>query len=208
MKTRFTSTASGILLAAACWPSLVHAHAPYPGIRGFYVGFLHPLTLPSHVLMILALCLLLSSKAGPRPMTSLVALGLSTGLGLLLAFALAEWLPTALLILLFTTAVGAAIIPAWQAPPWVLPTLAGLGGLLLALESIPDPGAFGDVAITTLGALAGIHYLVMYGTRLAGLAQQRWRSRWMEIGIKVAGSWITAIGCMMLAFTLSGTSLV
>ena len=157
MKTPQTILAGILLLTIPEWAS---AHAPYPGIRGFYVGFLHPLTLPSHVLLILALCLLLGARSGPRPMSALVSLGLSTAAGLLLAFGIATLLPTGLLILIYTTLVGLLIVLEWRLPAWMLPALAGLGGLLLALESIPDPGAFGYVAITTLGALAGIHYLV------------------------------------------------
>lgn len=185
-------------------PQIAHAHAPFPGIRGFYVGFLHPLTQPAHVLLLLALCLWLGVRVGVRPLHSLIALGCATALGLLMAFAMASALPSQILILTLTAAVGLLIVSDWQAPAWLLPTLTAAGGWALALESIPDPGAFGDVAITTLGALAGIYYLVMYGTRLAGQALLRWPSRWMLLGFRVAGSWITAVCALMLAFALAG----
>jgi len=136
-------------------------------------------------------------------MRYLIAVFTSTAVGLILAFVLASYFPSALLILMLTTLLGVLIIVPAQLPGWAFVTLAGIAGFLLAIESIPDPGAFLDVLITVSGSLVGIHYLIMYGSKGARNALERWDSHVMQIGIKVVGSWITAIGLLMLALTLA-----
>ncbi len=61
-----------------------------------------------------------------------------------------------------------------------------------------------DVIITTFGALVGIHYLIMYGANGVDYIWRRWQTRITGIGIRVAGSWLTAIAALMLAFNLAG----
>lgn len=182
---------------------LAQAHSPYPGVRGFYVGAMHPLTTPSHVLLIIAISLLLGLRVTEGRMRYLATLFSATAVGLILAFMVAAFFPSAQLILLLTTALGVMIIVPVSLPGWTYPALAGVSGFLLALESIPDPGAFLDVLITVFGSLVGIHYLIMYGSKGAVYAVERWDSQVMQIGIKVVGSWITAIGLLMLALSLA-----
>ena len=188
---------------ALSMPVLAQAHSPYPGVRGFYVGALHPLTTPSHVLLIIAISILLGIRVTEGRMRYLVAIFSATAAGLILAFVLASFFPSALLILLLTTLLGVMIIVPVSLPLWAFIVLAGVSGFLLAVESIPDPGAFLDVLITVSGSLVGIHYLIMYGSKGAGYVLERWDSQVLQIGIKVVGSWITAIGLLMLALTLA-----
>ena len=190
-------------LALLAWPVAALAHSPYPGIRGFYVGVLHPLTTPGHVLLIVAISILLGTRVSDNRLRCLAALFGATAFGLLLAFLLAPLLPTQLLLLLLTTALGLLIVLPRELPAWLYPVLTGASGFLLALESIPEPGPVMDVFITTFGSLAGIHYLIMYGSRLAAAAWRRWQSPVTAIAVRVAGSWISAIGCLMLAFVLA-----
>ncbi|MCB1670366.1 MAG: HupE/UreJ family protein [Gammaproteobacteria bacterium] len=193
-----------LVLTAA--PLLAQAHSPYPGVRGFYVGALHPLTTPSHVLLILAISILLGLRLTEGRMRCLATVFAATALGLVLAFVLASYLPSSLFILLLTTLVGGLIIGPTSLPGWSLVVLSGACGFLLALESIPDPGPFLDVLITVTGSLVGIHYLIMYGSRAVRHGLERWDSGPLQIGIKVVGSWIAAIGLLMLAFTLAGST--
>ncbi len=190
----------GVLLL--CQPLLAQAHSPYPGVRGFYVGALHPLTTPSHVLLIIAISLLLGIRSNDNRMRFLVGI-FSTAVGLILAFVLASYLPSAVVILLLTTLIGGLLIGPRSLPDWALLLLCAASGFFLALESIPDPGPFLDVLITVVGSLVGIHYLIMYGARGARAALLRWDSQPLQIGIKVVGSWLCAIGLLMLAFLLA-----
>ena len=193
--------AAGLLVLMQ--PLLAQAHSPYPGVRGFYVGALHPLTTPSHVLLIIAISILLGVRVEDGQMRFLVTVFSATALGLILAFVVASYLPSALLILLLVTLLGALLIGPSALPAGALMALSGTAGFLLALESIPDPGPFLDVLITVFGSLVGIHYLIMYGSRGARYVVERWDSAPLRIGIKITGSWLTAIGLLMLAFTIA-----
>jgi len=168
------------------------------------VGVLHPLTEPSHILLIVTLSLLLGSCVTQRRFTSLASLFGATAAGMILAFVLAPFLPTQSLILLVCTGLGLILVLSRALPDWFYPLTSGVSGFLLALESIPEPGPFLDVFITAFGSLVGIHYLVMYGARLVTVGLQRWQTPITGIVLRVAGSWITAIGCLTLAFVLTG----
>lgn len=167
------------------------------------MGALHPLTTPPHVLLIIAISLLLGIRSPDNRMRFLVAIFSATAVGLILAFVLASYLPSAVLILLLTTLIGGLLIGPRSLPDWSLLLLCAASGFFLALESIPDPGPFLDVLITVVGSLAGIHYLIMYGARGARAALVQWDSQPLQIGIKVVGSWLCAIGLLMLAFLLA-----
>ncbi|GAB5499911.1 MAG: hypothetical protein PsegKO_22220 [Pseudohongiellaceae bacterium] len=186
------------------YPVMVYAHSPYPGVKGFYIGALHPLTTPAHILVIIATSLLLGTHVKESRFHCLLALFLSAALGLLLAFVLAPFLPTALLLLILLAALGLILVFAIPLGDRVYATLTGITGFLLGLESIPEPGPVLDVIITTFGALVGIHYLIMYGANGVDYIWRRWQTRITGIGIRVAGSWLTAIAALMLAFNLAG----
>lgn len=194
----------GVGLALLSYPVLAYAHSPYPGIRGFYVGALHPLTEPAHFLVVLAISLLLGTQVTEARFSCLKTLFFSTAAGLLLAFAIAVLIPTAILILLLLAGLGLLLVLPRNLPDWAYRSLAGASGFLLAMESIPEPGPFLDVMITSFGSLIGIHYLIMYGSRGVALLMKKWQSRASEIAVRVLGSWFTAIACLMLAFTLAG----
>lgn len=193
-----------IAAALLVWPVVARAHSPYPGIRGFYVGALHPLTEPAHVLLIIATSLLLGTRVSGARFSCLKTLFISTGIGLILAFAIAVLLPTAVMLLLLLAVLGLILIFPRPLPDWAYRVLAGTSGFLLALESIPEPGPVLDVFITSFGSLVGIHYLIMYGSRGVTLAMEKWQTRFADIAVRVLGSWLSAIACLMLAFNIAG----
>lgn len=201
MSLRLRLAVAGLALA---YPLMAYAHSPYPGIRGFYVGVLHPLSTPSHVLLILGISLLVGTRVRESRFACLRTLFICTGIGLILAFAIAVLLPTASLVLILLGALGLLLVFPRDLPGWTYQLLTGLSGLLLALESIPDPGPVLDVFITTFGSLVGIHYLIMYTSRGVAMAWAKWRTPVTEIGVRVAGSWLTAIAVLMLAFNVTG----
>lgn len=55
-----------------------------------------------------------------------------------------------------------------------------------------------------MGALVGIHYLVMYGANGVQYIWRRWLFQVTSIDERVAGSWLTAITALILAFNLAG----
>ena len=193
----------GLLLALILAPSLAWAHAPFPGIRGFYVGFLHPLTSLSHILLIISICLLLGSLAGQKPRKFLVATAAGASAGILVAMVTGTILSNNPISIVLAGVLGIVVVLAWRPKEVILVGLIALSAFALALESLPDPGRFGDVLITCLGSVAGIFYLIMYGARGVHEGLQRWQAAWVPISLRVAGSWITAVSCLMLAFQIA-----
>ncbi len=176
------------------------AHGASAGMAGFGGGLIHPLITPAHLLLLLALGLWLGQQ---RPLT----LRLPT-----LAF-----VPGAAIGLLATTRF--AIPPAWQAvllclalvaalllatstrlPSWAaLPLFAG-AGLLLGLDSGVDSADSPTALSITLFAIwLSLGLCLVNFAYYTSLLPQR---KWVQIGVRVAGSWLAAICLLVLAFAL------
>jgi urease accessory protein len=196
-----------VALGLALSANAAHAHVASAQAGAFYAGLLHPLTAPEHVLPMLALGLL----AGQH--------GLNKGQGVLLAFPLA-------------LALGASLALLYPGSEWALllnlANLASavlLGGLVAAAQHLPvvllyalavlfgmTHGYVNGAAITPnlspavfiLGLVTAA--LLALGYSLGGTAYLlRLKPVWIPIAVRVAGSWITAIG--ILALSMGGKTL-
>jgi hydrogenase/urease accessory protein HupE len=181
-----------VLGAVLFLPALAAAH-PIPGVGDFYSGMLHPLLSLEQIVPLIALSLL----AGQQER--------ATAIGILSIF------PAAL--------IGGACAGLAVPPPSFLP-LANIGsmvllGLLVALSRrfpktplFVAAAVFGFVQGLSLGTDitpdeawrfipgAGLTALVViaYGVGLV----RRLKAPWGHVAVRVAGSWIAAIGTMVL----------
>jgi len=188
---------AGVSLCLLMAASIAHAHSPIKGIGGFYAGFLHPVTGLEHVLPFAALGIL-AGQQGDRVAPALFVFAVMMMLGALGAL----WIPTlpyiGLLNILSGVLLGALVAAAWRLPVVVLYVSAIVFGLTHGFAN----GA----------ALNGAFkpYLFIPGLGLAGLVVPAWmmivtdlilrqKYNWMRIAVRVAGSWITAIGVLVLA---------
>lgn len=189
--------AAGAVLGLAFGADTACAHVASAQAGAFYAGLLHPLTAPEHVLPILALGLL----AGQR--------GLSEGQGVLLAFVVA-------------LAAGAGLAAPGTAPGWIPPLNVGslvvIGGLVAAAWRLPTAllyalallfGATHGYAngaalppglsppIFALGLVAAALLMAGYGLVVAD-ALSRLKPNWPRVAVRVAGSWVAAVGILVL----------
>ena len=163
----------------------------------FYAGFLHPVTALEHVLPFLALGIL----CGQQGQRAQVALPLFW-VALMAGATAALWLPglagVDLLNILSALILGALIAAALPLPTLVYSALALLFGL--------SHGYANGTAVTGLIK----PYLFIPGFGLAGLVVTgygmimtdyvlRRKVGWMTIAVRVAGSWVAAIGLLVLA---------
>lgn len=187
----------GLLLALALGNDAVHAHVAVAQAGAFYAGLLHPLTAPEHVLPMLALGLL----AGQR--------GLEKGQSILLVF------PAAL-------ALGAILASGRPTPGWIvllnLGSLVLFGGLIAAAWRLPgvllhalslsfgiSHGYANGAAIApdlsppvfVLGLVVAALSVVGYGLVCTAYLL-RLKPVWPAVAVRVAGSWITAVGVLVL----------
>lgn len=187
----------GVALCLLLSAAAAHAHSAARGAGDFYAGALHALTALEHVLPFVALGIL-AGQQGRK------------GEPFLLVFCVA-------------LAVGATVA-LWAAPlPYIgmLNIFSGIlfGGLVAAAWPLPRAFCYG-IAMAfglTHGLANGAGmieqskpYLFIPGVAIAGLAVTayglivtdyllRRKSGWIHIAVRVAGSWIAAIGILVLA---------
>ena len=181
----------GLLLA----PGPVFAHSPIPGIGSFYNGLLHPLLVPAHLLVLLALGLLLSQRGLGTMRLAIPAFVPALLAGLAWSFAPPSWAGEMVLLALAGLC-GVLVLLQAPLPRFAAVLLSGLIGVLLGLDSAADPtfGApLGTLAGTACGAILGLLYI-------AGLSERLQRP-WHAIGRRILGSWICASALLVLTLS-------
>lgn len=185
---------AGALLAWSCHAS---AHSAAKGAGDFYAGLLHPLTALEHVLPFVTLGLL-AGQQGQRAQPAVLVFALSLMGGALCALVLPPLAYVGLVNILSSVLLGVLLAAAWRLPMVVLYTMAVLFGLS---HGFANGAAIGE----------GLRpYLFIPGVGLAGLLVTaygmisadvllRQKANWLHIAIRVAGSWIAAIGILVLA---------
>jgi urease accessory protein len=176
-----------------------HAHSSAKGVGDFYAGFLHPLTALEHVLPFLALGVL-AGQQGSRSQAALPVFWIALMAGATVAL----WVPHLRGADLANIA-SALVFGALIAAAFPLPTMAYVA---LALVFGLSHGYANGLAITTpikpylfipgLGLAALV--VTGYGVVVTDYVLRR-KVGWMSIAVRVAGSWIAAIGLLVLATT-------
>lgn len=181
------------------FPATAHAHTPIKGIGDFLAGLVHPLTTPSHILVLLALGLLLGQHAPLKLKLPMLVFSSAAAIALLLT----------------TTGLITKVYPP------ILPGIALVVAIFVTLEKPLPPAAacvlFVGAALaigfdsmieststaTVIKTLAGnwISLIVLLAD-IAIYASFCTKTHWSKVGIRVAGSWIIAITLLVLAFSL------
>ncbi|MCC5870529.1 MAG: hypothetical protein JJU27_18680 [Gammaproteobacteria bacterium] len=197
MKSIVAPTLLAVLIG---WANPVWAHSPVPGIEGFYVGLWHPLTVPGQILLLSVVGLLLGFRGVKLARPAFIAFTVSLAIGAafgrsLPAEAIAGWVPLAAVLL-----TAPALI--FRAGEVVAIVVAALGGLVVGLGSLPEPGPIGAVAITLAGSLAAIPFMMLGMAAAAEAVRARLPPSWTGTVAGVTGAWILAIATLMLALEM------
>jgi urease accessory protein len=198
----FAARAS-VALGWALGADAAHAHATSAQAGAFYAGLLHPLTAPEHVLPMVALGLL----AGQQ--------GLNQGQGLLLVFPAAMALGASLALLhpalgwvsllnIGSAALfGGLVAAAWRAPTVLLYALALLFGISHGYANGAAIAPNLSPAVFILGLVTAA--LLVLGYSMAGTAYLlRLKPAWLLIAVRLAGSWIAAVGILVFGMMARG----
>ncbi len=196
-------------------PDGVHAHAMLGDINDFYGGLLHPLITPEHLLVIIAVGLLAGQQGSSRDQSVvwLMTFALALASGALLAWRIGlmvdvdvtiGWIAAQPVIALFNFAslivFGLLVAADRHLPSLLVYALAIVFGL--------THGAANGVEITAAtaiyqfipGLVAGTALVGLYSMVLADFVRRR-TSNWPSIALRVAGSWIAAIGLLIFGLT-------
>lgn len=183
------------LLAGLVLATRVHA-APAT-VEALYDGAAWLLMQPGDLLTILALALLIGQRDARGNRIALVLLPaawLCAGIAGAVLLPPATWSASPLLLIVLGGLV-AGRIP--LTPPWLAAIATGTG-LLLGLS---DGAALKAVPLGLL-AVAGVVALGTPLLALVAIATTPARAPWLRISIQVAGSWLTAIGLLMIGWLL------
>jgi len=197
-----SSAACGIAATLAVMlPGSAEAHLATTRFGDFYGGALHLATAPEHILALLVLGLFTGRQDPQAGRWVIAAAPLGLLAGAVAAVLLPLGLPTSAAGMALLTALGLLAALAWRTP--VLP-LAGLGLLVGSLHGYQNGLAATDASVVALFvagvAAAGLVCLVLIA---AGAVAARQQFAWGAIVLRAGGSWIAAIGIMMLGFRMA-----
>ena len=188
------------LLATAANPAA--AHGGLGGGGGFLSGVFHPFMAIEHLILLLGLGLLSARVPRERRGPSFALLGV----GLLLGVAVAHITPgvavTVAILGLAVVTGGFVSLAPQKLSAVLLAGLAGLSGLAVGLDTDTITGwqnGLPALATSTAGLATGVYLIVLDAAALASLAARPP----FPIAVRVAGSWIAAIGLMLLALSLA-----
>ncbi len=194
---RLTRCGFGVL-ALLAWPAAAHAHLASTGFGPFYDGLTHLILSPDDLLGIAAMALLagsLSARHGRWVLFALpVAWLLGGGFGLALSqeMHLDAWNAASILI------IGALMAANWRMP---LPLVAGLALALGGLHGFLNGSGLGT-STNALLALAGIACGCFVLVALVAACAVKLHATRARVVVRVAGSWIAAIGLLMLGWAI------
>lgn len=192
---RVTLTVS---LAAA--PSVALAHLVNSGLGPIYDGALHLLLSPGDLLGLLAAALLSGLRGARASRLAVMALPLTWLLAGLIGLNLPVPIDMQWLEVLSFVALGAMVAFDVKLSPLVIATLAGMYG---ALHGLLNGSA---LAVSGAGpsALFGIVLTVLLIALLTSAAIVPLRGIWSRIAVRVAGSWVAAVGILMTGWLAQG----
>lgn len=194
MKGALRLVATGAALAFAAPPA--SAHLVQTGFGTFYDGIAHLVLTPADVLVVLALALFAGLRGRPESRSVALVLPLAWFAGGLLGRAYPgigelPWATTATVL-----AGGLLVATNARLPRWAVELLAGLVGLLHGSVNgaTMAPGGVDVFALVGL-ALAVFTLACLVPAVVVGL-----RAEWTRIAVRVAGSWIAAVGLLLLGW--------
>ena len=195
-------TARRALFAAAVLllPHAAHAHLVTTGLGPFYDGVSHFALTPEDLVPALALALLAGQHGARAGRLALFALPAGWLLGGLLGLALPAVASAAALTTVSFLVLGGLVAAEARLGTEKVAGLALLFGLLHGYFN----GA--AMALARLGALGlvGIVSTLFVVVALAAAAVVAIHAPWARIAVRVAGSWIVAIGLLLLGWTVRG----
>ena len=182
------------------WPSISRAHLVNTGLGPFYDGVSHLAMSPDDLLSALALALLAGlsgARAGRHVLFLLPPVWL---LGGLFGLQFEQEVSLALFSILSFLVTGALVALGRKLPLMLISGLTFCFGLV--------HGFLNGNAIAQVGggflALFGISMAVFVLTALFSALVVSLRAQWARVTVRVAGSWITAIGLLMLGWAYKG----
>jgi urease accessory protein len=193
------------LLFLTVLPSEACAHLVNTRLGDFYDGILHPLTGFDFALPWLALAILAAFQGKHRGRWLVLVFPLGLLAGALLSVALPRLGFVLLLNVATFACIGLMLAMALVMPLPAFLALGAIVSLLHGYENGQEMVAATDRFLFTAGVMA-IGYMFVALVTGAALAFLEGPGGWRPIALRAGGSWIAAVGIMVLGFQLVGLS--
>ena len=183
-----------------CQSGTAEAHLVNTGLGAFYDGITHLALTPEDLLPVIALGLLGGLRGAAHGRRALFALPLAWLVGGLLGTQVPEASSPAFLPVVSFLLLGALLAADARVSAAVVTLIASLLGLVHGFLGGAAMARAELGAGAILGTVAAVFVLVALS---AGLTASI-RAAWARVAVRVAGSWIAAIGLLMLGWSLRG----
>jgi hydrogenase/urease accessory protein HupE len=188
----------GLGAALVILPSLAQAHLVNSGLGPIYDGILHLLLSPADVLGLMAATLLAGLHGARASRLTVIVLPVTWFLAGLAGLALPAMLELPWLSVLSFALLGVLVALNPKLPAEAVALLAGLFGAL--------HGLLNGSALAAIGAgwtsLLGIALAVWVVALLVSAWVVTLQADWARIAVRVAGSWVAAVGILMFGWML------
>ena len=178
------------------WPKTAHAHLMSTGFGPFYDGVMHLTMSPGDLLGVLALSLLAGLAGASQGRAVLFSLTVAWLIGGLIGLQLYQEISLPLLNTLSFLLVGILVALDRKLPLWLANCLSIILGLFHGFFNGSAMSEAGGGILALLGIATGVFVIV---TIVAAFVISL-RLTWTRVAVRVAGSWITAIGILMLGW--------
>jgi urease accessory protein len=187
--------AAPLALVLAAAPA--QAHLMNSGFGPFYDGLAHPLISPEDLLPAVAMTLLAGLGGARHGRFVLAALPGAWLLGMGAGWAIGVPAAPAWLIAMVTALLGALVASDLRLPLAVVTALAAALGALHGYDNGHDLAATTGALVAIAGIACSLFALVsLLAGQVAALQAQ-----WARLAVRISGSWIAAVGLLMLGWS-------
>lgn len=186
-----------IMLAGVFWPAIASAHALGARLGDFYEGFLHPPLTLDHVFPLIALGTLAGQqgKKSSRRLVYILPLAMLAGCGLAMRFPGLSWI--SMINISSFILLGLAVALNAKVPPILLVALTVFFGLSHGYTNGQEITVKTDSLLFLSGVGSAALILAAF-VSAAVIRLLQTGKQWQSVAIRVAGSWIAAMGILII----------
>ena len=187
-------------LAVLAVPAPARAHLVTTGLGPFYDGVGHVLMSPDDLLPVLAMALLAGLNGATAGRRTLFLLPFAWAIGGVAGFAALVQPASGSLAAVSLLVLGLLVAVDRRLSATVVAAVAALLGVLHGWMNGAAIAVAGREALGLVGIVATVFVLVALGAALVVSL----RAAWARIAVRAAGSWMAAVGLLMVGWALRG----
>jgi hydrogenase/urease accessory protein HupE len=186
------------LLSPLVWPATTEAHLMNTGFGPFYDGMMHLAVSPDDLLGVLAIAMLSGLVSARHGRVTLLTVSIAWLVGGVMGLQVDREVALSVASTVSFLVLGALVAVDRRLPLALVACLACALGLLHGFLNGTAMRQIGGGWLALVGIAAGVFVVVA----LAAAFVVSLRATWARVAVRVAGSWITAIGLLMLGWTV------